>query len=88
MNSLKSKDFSSISWTYLRVDTTIWSYLGFQSCCYGEMYVEAFLDLVVGGGVAVEFDLHLGEFVGELFVQAFQELVGCLFLELHWGTRR
>ena len=31
INSLKSKDFSSMSWTSFKVDTTIWSYFGFQS---------------------------------------------------------
>ena len=38
---------------------------------------------MVSRGVAVELHLHLGELVGELLVETFEELVGCLFLQLH-----
>ena len=41
MNSLKSNDFSSISCTSLSVDTTIWSYLGFQSWFYKKILHES-----------------------------------------------
>lgn len=83
MNSLKSNDFSSISCTSLSVDTTIWSYLGFQSWFYKNIYMKALFDFVVGWGVAVELHLHLGELVRKLLVETFEEFVGCLFLQLH-----